>query len=140
MLGNRVGSPEVPVFSVGCSIHTGLETDHKPLEWLESAKVSHARSQHLETWSLELRAYDFKVVHCPGKDNCHVDSLSRLPILLVALQAPITTTEISKAQRSDSSLSLIIKAVEGDSYTLHNRMETISPAQVQTNMVTAPAA
>ena len=23
-----------------------LETDHKPLEWLESAKVSHARSQH----------------------------------------------------------------------------------------------
>ena len=25
-----------------------LETDHKPLEWLESAKVSHARSQRME--------------------------------------------------------------------------------------------
>ena len=33
-----------------------LETDHKPLEWLESAKVSHAHSQSLEQWSLELRA------------------------------------------------------------------------------------
>ena len=44
-----------------------LETDHKPLEWLESAKVSHARSQRLERWSLELRAYyDFKVVHHPS--------------------------------------------------------------------------
>ena len=31
-----------------------LETDHKPLEWLESAKASHARSQRLERWSLEL--------------------------------------------------------------------------------------
>ena len=89
-----------------------LETDHKPLEWLESAKVSHARSQRLERWSLELRAYDFKVVHRPGKDNCHVDSLSRLPISLVALQAPVTITEISKAQRSDPSLSLVIKALE----------------------------
>ena len=89
-----------------------LETDHKPLEWLESAKISHARSQRLERWSLELRAYDFKVVHCPGKDNCHVDSLSRLPISLVALQAPMTITEISKAQRSDPSLSLVIKALE----------------------------
>ena len=95
-----------------------LETDHKPLEWLESAKVSHARSQRLERWSLELRAYDFKVVHRPGKDNCHVDSLSRLPISLVALQAPITITEISKAQRSDPSLSLVIKLLEeGDTPT-----------------------
>ena len=89
-----------------------LETDHKPLEWLESAKISHARSQRLERWSLELRAYDFKVVHRPGKDNCHVDSLSRLPISLVALQAPMTITEVSKAQRSDPSLSLVIKALE----------------------------
>ena len=61
---------------------------------------------------MELRAYDFKVVHHPGKDNCHVDSLSRLPISLVALQAPVTITEISKAQRSDPSLSLVIKALE----------------------------
>jgi len=40
-----------------------LETDHKPLKWLQSHKQSHAHSQHLEWWSLELRAYDFKVVY-----------------------------------------------------------------------------
>ena len=86
-----------------------METDHKPLEWLESAKASHARSQRLERWSLELRAYDFKVIHRPGTDNSHVDSLSRLPVSLVALQAPMTITEISKAQRI---LSLVIKKLE----------------------------
>ena len=49
----------------------------------------------------------------PGQDNCHVDySLSRLPISLVALQAPMIITEISKALRSDPSLTLVIKALE----------------------------
>ena len=86
-----------------------LETDHKPLEWLESAKASHACSQHLEQWSLELHAYDFKVIHRPGTGNSHVDSLSRLPVSLVALQTPMTITKISKAQRNDSILSLVIK-------------------------------
>ena len=62
-------------------------------------------------WSCVL-SYDFKVIHRPGKDNCHVDSLSRLPVSLVALQAPMTITEISKAQKSDPSLSLVIKALE----------------------------
>ena len=79
---------------------------------MESAKTSHARSQRLERWSLELRAYDFKVIHRPGTDNSHVDSLSRLPVSLVALQAPMTITEISKAQRSDPTLSLVIKKLE----------------------------
>ena len=31
-----------------------LETDHKPLEWLESARKSHASAQRLERWALEL--------------------------------------------------------------------------------------
>ena len=91
-----------------------LETDHKPLEWLESAKASHAHSQRLERWSLELRAYDFTVVHRPGKDNCHVDSLSRLPVSLVAIQAPMTAAEISSAQRNDPTLSVVIQALEND--------------------------
>ena len=61
-----------------------LETDHKPLEWLESHKQSHARSQCLERWSLELRAYDFRIMYRPGKDNLCADSLSRMPVSLVA--------------------------------------------------------
>ena len=31
-----------------------IETDHKPLEWLESHRQSHAHFQRLERWSLEL--------------------------------------------------------------------------------------
>jgi len=33
-----------------------LQTDHKPLLWLESAKESHAMSQKQERWALQLRA------------------------------------------------------------------------------------
>jgi len=61
-----------------------LETDHKPLEWLESHKQSHARSQCLEWWSLELCAYDFRIAYHPGRDNQCADSLSRLSVSLVA--------------------------------------------------------
>ena len=43
-----------------------LETDHKPLEWLESTKASKSNSQRLERWSLELRAFDFSIMHRPG--------------------------------------------------------------------------
>ena len=37
--------------------HFLLETDHKPLEWLNTAKSSKSRSQRLERWSLELCAF-----------------------------------------------------------------------------------
>ena len=36
-----------------------IETDHKPLEWLQSKRSSHARSQKLERWALQLRGFDF---------------------------------------------------------------------------------
>lgn len=65
--------------------HFILVTDHKPLEWLESAKVSHAQSQHLEQWSLELMVYDFDVVHKSGAVSLQADALSRYPVILVAV-------------------------------------------------------
>ena len=46
--------------------HFLLETDHKPLEWLNTAKSSKSHSQCLERWSLELRAFQFSIVHRPG--------------------------------------------------------------------------
>ena len=58
--------------------------------------------------------YEFTVVYHPGKDNCHVDSLSRLPVPLMVLQALTTTAEISSAQRNDPTLSLVVKALEND--------------------------
>ena len=48
--------------------HFTLEANHRRLEWLDSSRRSQACSQCLERWSLELRAYNFTVVHHPG--NC----------------------------------------------------------------------
>ena len=89
-----------------------LETDHKPLLWLESAKASHARSLRLERWSLELRAFNFTVRHRPGIDNKQADSLSRLPVSLVALEPFFTAPQLSQAQRTDPVLSTVIRRLE----------------------------
>ena len=83
-----------------------IERDHKPLEWLES-RQSHARSQHLERWSLELRAFDFNITSRSGKHNQCADSLSRLPVTIVGWDQPLSAQQIGKAQQQDSILSVI---------------------------------
>ena len=87
-----------------------LETDHKPLEWLKSHKQSHVWSQHLEQWSLKLRAYDFKVDYRPGKENLCADSLSRLPLSLVAWEKSMTLQQLSTAQDQDLEVLSIVRA------------------------------
>ena len=79
--------------------HFVLETDHKPLEWLQSARASRAHSQRLERWALELRTYDFDIVHKPGVNNQNADALSRMPIALVALHPSLNQTDLAQAQR-----------------------------------------
>ena len=74
--------------------HFTLKTDHKPLQWLESSR-NQAHSQHLERWSLELRAYDFTVVHRSGRCNQTADALSRHPITLIATNPPRATLKCS---------------------------------------------
>lgn len=87
--------------------HFTLETDHKPLEWLESARASRARSQRLERWSLELRAFEFTVVYKRGKTNQNADALSRRPVALVAIHPSLEAADIALAQREDPVLSLV---------------------------------
>ncbi len=93
-----------------------LETDHKPLEWLESSRTSRAHSQRLERWALELRAYDFDVVHKPGKSNLNADALSRNPLSMVALRPPMETSDIARAQRDDPVLSTVRKQLENTNH------------------------
>ena len=92
--------------------HFTIQTDHKPLEWLESSKTSKAHSQHLEHWSLELRAYDFDIVHRPGNVNQNADALSRQPIALVAFAPPINAEQLTAAQKQDATLSLVYELVD----------------------------
>ena len=94
-----------------------LETDHKPLEWLESHKQSHAHSQRLQRWSLELRAYDFHVVYRPGANNQCADSLSRYPVSLVGTQPEMTIQQIATAQEQDPVLSTVCEQLKTNPQT-----------------------
>jgi len=84
-----------------------LETDHKPLEWLESHKQSHAHSQRLERRSLELCAFDFNVTYHPAKDNQCADSLSRMPVSVVAWNDLSPHNRNFDAQEQDPILSVV---------------------------------
>ena len=54
-----------------------IETDHKPLIYLQSADKLNPR---LKRWSLYISFFKFYVTHLPGKDNHLADYLSRNPI------------------------------------------------------------
>jgi len=49
-------------------------TDHKALSWLKTMKHTNSR---LIRWALKLQAYNFEVIHRPGKRNQHCDALFR---------------------------------------------------------------
>ena len=94
--------------------HFTIETDHKPLEWLESTRASHTCSQRLERWFLELRAYDFTVVYKRGEINQNADALSCRPVALVAVCPPLETADIAQAQREDPVLSIVFHQLESE--------------------------
>ena len=54
--------------------HFVLETDHRPLQYLNSA---HPKSPRLMRWSLALQPYYFTIRYIRGKDNFCADYLSR---------------------------------------------------------------
>jgi len=93
-----------------------LKTDHKSLEWLESARQSHARAQQLKRWALELQAFEFDVVHCPGKLNQHADTISRCPVAIVGVSPSISTSALSAAQLSDPMLSVVHNLLKSNQF------------------------
>ena len=94
--------------------HFLLETDHKPLEWLETTKASKSRSQRLERWSLELRAFHFSIKHRPGKENQHADALSRHPLQVVMVESTLDHAAIAQAQESDPVLSKLVSQMKAN--------------------------
>ncbi|KAK3880638.1 hypothetical protein Pcinc_014883 [Petrolisthes cinctipes] len=53
-----------------------LETDHKPLVYLQSSRCSNDRVMR---WALQLQNYPYRIVHIAGRDNVGADLLSRCP-------------------------------------------------------------
>ena len=50
------------------------ETDHKPLSYLQTAKVPNPR---IMRWAIRLQPYRFRIVAIRGQDNLGADYLSR---------------------------------------------------------------
>ncbi|XP_048881447.1 uncharacterized protein LOC125748837 [Brienomyrus brachyistius] len=53
-----------------------LETDHRPLQWMDRMRDSNAR---ITRWYLSMQPYRFTINYIPGWSNATADFLSRLP-------------------------------------------------------------
>ncbi|XP_029143121.1 uncharacterized protein K02A2.6-like, partial [Protobothrops mucrosquamatus] len=62
--------------------HFTVFTNHKPLLGLftTSKQTPHILSPRMLRWSIFLSAYDYSLVHKPGREIGHADGLSRLPL------------------------------------------------------------
>ena len=58
----------------GCKF--SIETDHKPLSWLQRMKAANGR---LTRWALQVQQYSFSIKHRTGNENSNADGLSRGP-------------------------------------------------------------
>jgi len=102
---------------------TALRDRSQTIRMLEFHKQSHAHSQHLQRWSLELCAYDFHVVYRLGKSNQCADSLSRLPVSLIRRETELTSQQIATTQEQDSLLSTVQKQLQTDPMSVPSSSE-----------------
>ena len=76
--------------------HFEIFTDHYSLQWLRSMKSEDAM---LSRWAASLEDYDFEIKHRPGKNQGHVDALSRLMNLNKAGKIELNEVETKEAMR-----------------------------------------
>ena len=71
-----------------------LKTDHRPLLGLLGGKkpLPDAVSPRVVRWKVTLDAYQFDLVHVPGREHGNCDALSRLPLS----QAPASVPEVGE--------------------------------------------
>ncbi|XP_060130523.1 uncharacterized protein K02A2.6-like [Zootoca vivipara] len=106
--------------------HFSIETDHKPLLGLfnPNKQTPQILSPRMLRWSIFLNGFQYTLTHVPGKQLCHADALSRLPLpggsnedpapaehimMLETLPgAPVTATDIAEKTRKDAVLSRVL--------------------------------
>ena len=91
--------------------HFKVYTDHYSLQWLRSMKNESAL---LHRWAAQLEDYDFEILHRPGKNQGHVNALSRLTMDKVqflgpgktVLQTAEDTAQVLKRIHQDGHLGI----------------------------------
>ncbi|CAH8664376.1 unnamed protein product [Schistosoma haematobium] len=101
-------------YLLGRRLH--IETDHKPLQWLKTARDPRGK---LARWMIRLQEYDFSIGHVPGKENVMADYLSRpdmeadLPLTAYAVNSlegdPL---ELVRQQKADPNLREVIRVIK----------------------------
>ncbi|XP_039192295.1 uncharacterized protein K02A2.6-like, partial [Crotalus tigris] len=104
--------------------HFTVFTDHKPLLGLFTTRKQTPQiiSPRMLRWSIFLSAYDFSLLHKPGKEMGHADGLSRLPLPVVeadpapavnilSIQAlpelPLSARDVAAESGTDHTLSRV---------------------------------
>ena len=76
---------------------------------------------------MELRAYDFTVVHKPGTANLQADAQSRYPVSMVAIHPVLSQGSLTASQRSNPVLSQILSQLESNQSPPNNHEWTQFP-------------
>jgi len=73
-----------------------IRTDHKPLLGLlgETKAVPHTASGRIIRWSLQLAAYNYRLVYKPGSKIANADCLSRFPLQVTYPEPPKVGEEV----------------------------------------------
>lgn len=74
-----------------------IQTDHKPLIWLNSLQFPNMK---LQRWKMQLNEYDFDINYIKGKDNYVADGLSRL----FCNDSPYSTTNRKEKESEQNDL------------------------------------
>ena len=85
-----------------------LETDHRPLVWLQSKKDCHGK---LGRWAMRLAEFDFDIRHVAGKNNQDADALSRATVGCIG-----TNVDALKVQQAQDTALQNAKQKEPDKF------------------------
>ena len=91
--------------------HFTIITDHRPLKWLKAMNAPNNLFAH---WISEVQAYDFEVIHHPGRLHSNADTLSRNPQMGEDSLFDISVQKLSTMQKEDTYAGQWIRFLSGD--------------------------